>query len=79
MELHVFKCPTDESLYGFTKDLSGENLPGISCKGKWEFWATKTLEPNTPSMGNLINEIIDGVEALGYHIASDGIQISKLE
>lgn len=79
MELHVFKCSEDGSLYGFTPDITGENLPEISCKGKWEFWQTKTLERDMPAIGNLISEIIDGVNAIGYHIASDGIQISKLE
>jgi hypothetical protein len=77
MELNIFKCEEDESIFGFTPDIAGENLPANSCKGNWEFWKTIEIERG-PAMGDLINEIIDGVKAIGFHVASDGIQISQL-
>jgi hypothetical protein len=77
MELHIFKCTEDASVFGFTPDIAGDNLPVNSCKGKWEFWKTAEIERG-PAMGDIINEIIDGVKAIGFHIASDGIQIEKL-
>jgi hypothetical protein len=78
MELHVFKCTADESVFGFTPDIMGANLPVNVCQGKWEFWKTVEIESGVSSMGDILNEIINGVKAIGFHIASDGLQIGKL-
>lgn len=77
MELHVFKCTGDESIFGFSPDIEGANLPLNSCKGEWVFWKAVEIERG-PAMGDIINEIIDGVKAIGFHVASDGIQIGQL-
>jgi hypothetical protein len=78
MELHIFKCLEDKSAFGFTKDIEGLNLPGNSCKDKWIFWKTVILEREMPFIGGVADQIIDGVNAKGFHVTSTIEQFNDL-
>jgi hypothetical protein len=79
MELHVFKCSADASIFGFTTDITGKDFPDNSCKGKWQFWKTINLERGVLLMGLTSDEIVDGVKAIGYHIANALDQFDDLQ
>jgi hypothetical protein len=78
MELHIFKCKADESIFGLTPDITGDNLPANGCKEKWEFWKTANIEKGMKLIGGIDEDIINGVEAIGFHIVNDGIQLEKI-
>lgn len=78
MELHIFKCKSNSTIFGFTQDLTGANLPTNICKGGWVYWKTKTIEIGMPLIGGVPVEILEGVAAQGYHIAGAGVVFDSI-
>ena len=70
MDLHIFHCSEDPSVYAFSTDISGQNIPKHTCSGEWQFWRSAIIEKDPQNPGSLAEDIVNGIETLNYHISA---------
>ncbi len=68
--VYIFHCSTHSSLYGFTFDATGANLPKEECGGHWVLDTTIEISDTDPRLisGLLPRDILAKLDADGYFI-----------
>jgi hypothetical protein len=66
--IHVFQCG-EESLYGFTADPTGSNLPEAECSKGWVFFKKLESEPfELPRIAVDIEKVHADIAKTGYSL-----------
>jgi hypothetical protein len=58
-------------LFGFTENIKGNNLPEVTCTGKWLRFRIIKLSDKSPSLNGTEREhIASAIKEFGYYIAT---------
>jgi hypothetical protein len=68
--VHVFRCSADPSLYCYTADRTGDNLPHGACGGKWIYFRQIAVSLGETRSAVSIAAMLNGIEQTGYHLFS---------
>jgi len=65
-----FGCSADPSLYGYTADRTGDNLPHGACGGKWIYFRQIAVFHGETRCAVSIAAMLSGIECTGYYLFS---------
>lgn len=74
MDIHIFRSGKDQTLYGFTPDKSGTNLPAPYLP--WTYHSVQDMNPSDgPRAGVNTVAVLDGIARNGYYVAHITISV----
>ena len=69
MNVHAFRCSTDPTLYGFTQNATGANLPADKCSGAWDYFKEmRNVTPGQHLAGVDARTLLRDLGQHGYHL-----------
>ena len=72
MKIYIFQCKGNSTIYGFTFNSIGENLPkSFPCSGGWNLYAVIEIEENSPVplIGLDQTLVLSGIKEKGYYLS----------
>jgi hypothetical protein len=74
MRIYIFECKSDNNLYGFTFNSTGEILPKqVPCSEGWKLFKQIQIEEDkpVPLLGIDQTHILSGIKEKGYYLYGD--------